>query len=130
MLPRKSVVISAALLLLLAACSGIPFSKRSPDQARTPMIGAASIIPASHHESNLNRALNEFLGKNSKPLLALLSLLAMWLLVRFYESQRSPSATRFNREQIALFKIALDNLTWIWEQIRPGRKVIRMEEWR
>jgi len=62
-------------------------------------------------------------------LVALLGLSTIWLLFRMYYAERVRHYRKFSKEEIALVKIIKDNAGRIWENHRPGRKVIRREDW-
>lgn len=71
-----------------------------------------------------------FIKENQCALLALVALLAIWLLARAYEVQRGRLHDELSVEDLALLKIIKDNATRIWKHHHSGKKIIRLEDWR
>lgn len=111
---------------------------------RSPVVHAAILSadysPHRHHSGNdfsaanlpalLTSQLKETIKIHKRQVLALGGLLWLWLLFRFHAREWQRRRPRFSTEEIALIKTIKDNSTRIWENHRPGRNVVRLEEWR
>ena len=60
----------------------------------------------------------------------LLSLLRLWTLARLYEAEKRRRIPRWHLEDLALLKIIKTNALRLWDNHRPDREIIRLEEWR
>jgi len=70
--------------------------------------------------------------KKSSPLLrrGLLGLFWLWTLARLYSAEKRRRISRWQLEDLALLKIIKTNSLRLWNNHRPDRKIIRLEEWR
>jgi len=70
--------------------------------------------------------------KKSSPLLrrCLLGLLWLWALARFYSAETRRRIPAWQTEDLALLKIIKTNALRLWDTHRPGRKIIRLEDWK
>ena len=86
---------------------------------------------ARHAQSQL-LAIQTTLDKKSSPLLrsGLLGLLWLWTLARFYAAETRRWIPAWHLEDLALLKIIKTNALQPWNNHRPDRKIIRLEEWR
>ena len=79
-------------------------------------------------------ALCQFSGRNVGYLLALFYLCLLWAVFRPYSRNinriTGPQKQRFDTMDLAAIKVIKDNAAWVWERNRPGRKVIRLDDWR
>jgi len=71
------------------------------------------------------RLLKKYKGKIS----AILSLLWLWLLARFYGKEKRCRVRGWQLEDLALLKIVKDNATRLWNH-HTGKKIIRLEDWK
>jgi hypothetical protein len=71
-----------------------------------------------------------FLKNYKRKISGLLGLLWLWALARFYAAENRRRIPRWHLEDLALLKIIKTNALWLWNNHRPDRKIIRLEEWR
>jgi len=71
-------------------------------------------------------------GKKSSPLLrsGLLDLLWLWTLASFYSAEKRRRIPAWQLEDLALLKIIKTNVLRLWNNHRPDRKIIRLEDWK
>ncbi len=70
------------------------------------------------------------IDENQHVLLSLAGLFWLWLLARVYEVERGRTHQRLSIDDLALLKIIKDNATRIWNTHYPGKKIIRLEDWK
>lgn len=61
---------------------------------------------------------------------SILRLLWLWLLARFYANEKGRWVFGWQLEDLALLKIIKDNATPLWNHHDPGKKIIRLEDWK
>jgi len=86
---------------------------------------------AKHAQAQL-LAIQTIPNKKSNPLLrsGLLGLLWLWTLARFYSAETRRRIPKWQLEDLTLLKIIKTNALRLWNNHRPDRKIIRLEEWR
>ena len=86
---------------------------------------------AKHAQAQL-LAIQTTPDKKSSQLLrsGLLGLLWLWTLARSYSSEKRRWIPAWKLEDLALLKIIKTNALRLWNNHRPARKIIRLEEWR
>ena len=60
----------------------------------------------------------------------LLGLLWLWTLARLYEAETRLRIPRWHLEDLALLKIIKTNALRLWNNHRPDRKIIHLDEWK
>ena len=68
--------------------------------------------------------------KYKRKISGLLALLWLWTLARFYSAEKRRWLPRRHLEDLALLKIIKTNTLRLWNNHRPDRKMIRLEEWK
>ena len=99
--------------------------KASPAKIRSYDRGLTDSISKS-----LPHIFFEAVKANRAEVLGLAALLGLWIQARAYEREKQQGRERITMQDLALLKIARNNLNRIWENHRPGKKVVRMEEFR
>jgi len=86
---------------------------------------------AKHAQAQL-LAIHTTPDKKSSSLLrsGLLGLLWLWTLTSFYSAEKRRRIPAWQLEDLALLKIIKTNALRLWNNHRPDRKIIRLEEWR
>lgn len=126
----------AVLLLSLSGCSGdfVHLNHRDRPQDNNKH-APAQIGPYDRGFSDsiskpLPHYFFEAIKANRAEMLGLAALLGMWIQARAYEREKQRGRERITMQDLALLKIARNNLNRIWENHRPGKKVVRIEEFR
>jgi hypothetical protein len=68
--------------------------------------------------------------KYKRNIAAFLGLFWLWLLARFYIKEMSRRIPGRQLEDLALLKIVKTNTLRLWNNHRPDRKIIRLEDWK
>jgi hypothetical protein len=112
-------------LLITTSCSYLINNVNNTNNSSPPL------AQAKHVQAQL-LAIQTTPCKKSSPLLrsGLLGLLWLWTLARLYEAEKRRRIPRWQLEDLALLKIIKTNALWLWNNHRPDRKIIRLEEWR
>jgi hypothetical protein len=120
------------ILLLFASCSSL--SLKATNQSSPPVAQAQhtqAVLPISQTTpDNKSNALKRFFKKCKIRLCALLGLIWLWFLARFYLAEKKLRISGWQLEDIALLKIIKDNVLHLWNTDRPDRKIIRLEDWK
>jgi len=109
-------------LTLITKDHSPPLEQAKHTQAVTPAVQSTS----DKKSNQLFRLLKKYRSK----IIALLSLFWLWLLARFYITERSRRISRWKLEDIALLKIIKTNALRLWNNHRPNKKLIRLEDWK
>ena len=119
-------------LLVTASCSSLTSNIRNnspatgPEQHQQAILSTAQVIP----KKTKSHPFLLFIKKYTSILKALVGLLWLWLLARFYAREQKRRIKGWRLEDLALLKIIKDNSARLWNSCRPDRKVVRLEEWR
>jgi len=129
-------LLPALLLIGLTGCMGsisyLDHQNDSMNGGSTPVTSTISLDRAIS-ESKIETLSNHFfklIMMNSMAMLGLLALCSMWLLARAYNGEKQRQAKKYDIQDLGLLKIARNNLNRLWENHRPGRKIVRLEEWK
>jgi hypothetical protein len=68
--------------------------------------------------------------KYKRKISGLLALLWLWTLARFYSAEKRRRIPAWYLEDLALLKIIKTNALRLWNNHRPDRKIIQLEDWR
>ena len=109
------------LLLITTSCSYLTNNVKN-----TP-----PLEQAKHAQAQL-LAIQTIPDKKSSPLLrsGLLGLLWLWTLARLYAAEKRRRIPVWQLEDLALLKIIKTNALRLWNNHRPDRRIIRLEDWR
>ena len=130
--------LTSTLMLLTFLCSGcvaslIKAAKPPPPPDENIV---ASIVPSPESLNKLipppdqAEQIIKYVERNDELIIGLLAHLVLWLLYRFYHRERMTRYRKISIEEIAVMKINRDSANQIWEKHRPGRNVIRIEDYR
>lgn len=117
-----------SFLFLLACCSSLTLDikDRSPatEQSKNTQAILTTVQTAPGKTPRLPaRLLKKYKGKIS----ALLGLLWLWLLARFYGNEKRRRVRGWQLEDLALLKIIKDNAARLWNH-HPSKKVISLKD--
>jgi hypothetical protein len=119
------------LLLISASCSSLTLNIKDQSPATKKANHTQAVILALQTTPDKKSSpLLRFLKKYIRNIIGLLGLLWLWLLARFYITEKSRRVPGWKLEDIALLKIIKDNAVRLWNNHRPDRKIIRLEDWR
>jgi len=113
------------LLLITTSCSYLTNNVKNTNDYTPPL------EQAKHVQAQL-LAIHTTPDKKSSPLLrsGLLGLLWLWTLARFYSAEKKRRIPRWQLEDLALLKIIKTNALRLWNNHRPDRKSIQLEDWK
>ncbi len=125
--------LSVNLLLITTSCSYLTNNVENTNNYPPPL------EQAKHAQAEL-LAIQTTFGKKSSPLLrflknykrkisVLLGLLWLWTLARFYSAEKRRRIPAWQLEDLALLKIIKTNALQLWNNHRPDRKIISLEDW-
>jgi len=111
-------------LLITTSCSYLTNNVKNTTDYSPPL------EQAKHAQAQL-LAFHTIPGKKSSPLLrsGLLGLPWLWTLARFYPAEKKRRIPGWQPEDLALLKIIKTNALRLWNNHRPDRKIIRLEDW-
>ena len=113
------------LLLITTSCSYLTHTVKNTNDYSPPL------EQARHVQAQL-LAIQTTSDKKSSQLLrsGLLGLLWLWTLARFYSAEKRRRISAWQLEDLAFLKIIKTNALRLWNNHRPDRKIIRLEDWR
>jgi hypothetical protein len=122
----------AAALCPSLSCSSIslkatdtrPITKQ-PRVTTQAVLTALPTTPRKRHNPFI-RLLKQYKGKLS----ALMGLLWLWFLARFYTNEKRRRIPGWSFDDLARLKLIKDSATRLWHHHHPYRKIIRLEDWR
>jgi len=119
-----------SFLLLLASCSSLPLNMKdrfpAAQQPKSEQVILAAVQTAPGKKPHL---LAQFLKKYKSKISALLGLLWLWLLARFYTNEKRCRIPGWQLEDLALLKIIKDNAAHLWHH-HDAKSIIRLEDCR
>jgi len=109
--------------LISARYSSFTTSKKNSNHYSPP-------LKQTKHTQAVTPAAQTIYNKTYKRNIAALSgHFLLWLLARFYSTEKSIRLPGWQLEGLALLKIIKDNSARLWNTGQPDRKVIRLEDW-
>ena len=108
---------SCSSLTLIAKDHFPPIKKAKHTQAVIPAVQTITVKKSS--------LLLRYLKKCKRNIAALLGLLWLWLLTRFYTTKKNCQIPGWQLGDLALLKIIKDNAIRLWNNHHPDRKIIR-----
>ena len=106
---------------------------RPPPQAPAhPGMLAASPAksPSGDLYQNLRKSIAKFTSQNLGKIYAVLALAFLWVFSRAYYFERTRKRLKLDTEDLGLMKIIRDSAARVWRKHRPGRNVVRLDDWR
>ena len=119
-----------ALLLITTSCSYLTNNVKNTSPLEQAKHVQAQLLAISTAPYKKPIPLLRFLKKYKRKISGLLGLLWLWTLARLYEAEKRRRIPRWHLEDLALLKVIKTNALWLWNNRRPDRKIIRLEEWR
>jgi len=112
-------------LLITTSCAYLTNNIKNTNDCSSP------IEQAKHAQIQL-LAIHTTPDKKSSRLLrsGLLALLWLWTLASFYSSEKRRRISAWQVGDLALLKIIKTNALRLWNNHRPDRKIIRLEDWK
>jgi len=131
---KKYSFYGGLLIILLLISTGCSSSKLIAKN-QSPSVERASHTQAviSAAQATLNkkyRPLFQIPKKYKSKIIALLGLLWLWLLTKFYITEKNRRIPRWRLEDLALLKIIKANALRLWNNQRPDKKIISLVDWR
>lgn len=125
-------LLPALLLISLTGCMGIGtyLDHQNDMNGGSAPLGSIALLDQAIPESRIKTLSNpifKFIKRNSMAMLGLLALCSMWMLARVYNGEKQRQSKKYDIQDLGLLKIAKNNLNRIWENRRPGRKVVRLD---
>lgn len=128
-------LLPALLLVSLTGCTGIDTyldhqNNSNMNAGSAPhenIVFLGQTIPESKLKM-LSKRVFKFIKINSMPMIGLLALCSMWLLARAYNAEKQCRSKKYDIQDLGLLKIAKNNLNRLWENRRPGRKVVWLRD--
>jgi hypothetical protein len=118
------------LLLITTSCSYLTNNVKNTPPLEQAKHAQAQLLAINITPYKKFSQLLRFLKKYKRKINGLFGLLWLWTLVRFYSAEKRRRIPRWQLEDIALLKIIKINALRLWNNHRPDRKIIRLEEWR
>jgi hypothetical protein len=119
-----------SLLLITASCSYLTNNVKNTPPLEQAKHAQAQLLAIQTIPNKKSSRLLRFLKKYKRKISGLLGLLWLWTLARLYEAEKRRRIPRWHLEDLALLKIIKTNALRLWNNHRPDRKIIRLEEWR
>ena len=125
-----------ALSFMLTGCSNgplFPNIKKGPPGAPHGTGINMPMATKPRAESSVNKlpqSIARFFHENNSAILGLLGIIFLWIYIRAYSTEKNRRYTKISKEEVGLLKIIRDNASRIWENHRPGRNVVRLEDWK
>ena len=120
--------------LISASCSSLTISVKNIKDHSPPLEqtkhAQAVILAVQTAPDKKSSPLIRLLKKYRSKISALLSLLWLLLLARFYANEKNRRIPGCQLEDLALLKIIKDNAMRLWNNHHSDRKIIRLEDWR
>jgi len=111
-------------LLITTSCSYFTNNVKNTNDYSPPL------EQAKHAQAQLLAIQTAFGKKYKRKISGLLGLLWLWTLARFYSAEKRRRIPAWQLEDLALLKIIKTNALRLWNNHRPDRKIIRLEDWR
>jgi len=107
--------------LISTSCSSLTLIAKDHSPPLEQAKHTQAVIPAVQTTHN---------KKYKKNITALLGLFWLWLLARFYTAEKNRRLPGWQLEDLTLLKIIKTNALRLWNNHRPDRKIIRLEDWK
>jgi hypothetical protein len=121
-----------SLLLITASCSYLTNNVKNTNNPSTPIEKAkyaqAQLLAIQTIPNKKSSLLLRFPKKYKRKISGLLGLLWLWTLARLYEAEKRRRIPRWHLEDLALLKIIKTNALRLWNNHRPDKKIIRLED--
>ena len=72
----------------------------------------------------------QWVQANSALIAALLAFLCIWALYMLWQREKRRSTTKLSPDDLALIEMARNVMNQLWNRVRPGRNVVRLDEYR
>jgi hypothetical protein len=118
------------LLLITTSCSYLTNNVKNTSPLEQAQHAQAQLIAIPTTPDKKSSPLLRFLKNYKRKISGLVGLLWLWTLARLYEAEKRRRIPRWHLEDLALLKVIKTNALWLWNNHRPDRKIIRLEEWR
>jgi hypothetical protein len=118
------------LLLITTSCSYLTNNVKNTSPLEQAQHAQAQLIAIPTTPDKKSSPLLRFLKNYKRKISGLLGLLYLWTLARLYAAEKRRRIPRWQLEDLALLKIIKTNALRLWNNHRPDRKIIRLEEWR
>ena len=117
-------------VFLLACCSSLMLNIKdrfpATEQSKNTQASLTTVQTAPGKTPRLPARL---LKKNKGKISAILSLLWLALLARFYGKEKRRRLRGWQLEYLALLKIIEDNAARLWNHHHPHKNIIKLEDW-
>ena len=131
------VIASILFFSSLLSCTGL-FSNLRGNQPPhlnnevhpTPYIFPSADVLSDAIEKSISDLFPKIIKSNNSPMLVIVVLLFLWLAIKLRRAQMKSGPKKLAQGEIALIKIAKDNLDWFWENCLKSKKIVRMDNWR
>ena len=108
------------------------FSNLKRSHPRSPP--KTTILPSSSDKISIPKlihSIDQFISKNKNPILGILALFFRWIITRGYYAERNnKQIVNLSEEELGVIKTIKVCASFMWERYRPGRNVVRLEDWR
>ena len=115
-------------LLITTSCSYLTNNVKNTNNYSPPL--AQAQLLAIHTTPDKPSPLLRFMESYKRKISDLLGILWLWTLARLYEGEKRRRIPAWNMEDLAFLKIIKTNALRLWNNHRPDRKIIRLEDWR
>ena len=118
-------------VFLLACCSSLTLDIKDRFPATEQNKNTRAILTIAQTAPGKTPRLPARLLKNYKgKISAILGLLWLWLLARFYGNEKRRRVRGWQLEDLALLKIIKDNAVRLWNHHHPSKNIISLEDWK
>jgi len=122
------------LLLITTSCSYLTNNVKNTKDYSPPLEqtkhAQAQLLAIQTTFDKKSSPLLRFLKNYKRKISGLLGLLWLWTLARFYSVEKRRRIPAWQLEDLALLKIIKTNALRLWNNHRPDRKIILLEDWR
>jgi len=118
------------LLLITTSCSYLTNNVKNTPPLEQAKHAQAQLLAIPNTPDKKSSPLLRFLKEYKRKISGLLGLLWLWTLARLYAAEKRRRIPAWQLEDLALLKIIKTNALRLWNNHRPDRKIIRLEEWR
>ena len=118
-------------LLFLASCGSLSLNVKHHAPPIEQSQNEKAIVPTAQVISTTkSNPFTRLLENAKRKIYALLGLLWLWLLARFYGGEKRRRVRGWQLEDLALLKIIKDNAARLWNHHHPSKKIISLDNWR
>jgi len=118
------------LLLITTRCNYLTNNVKNTSPLEQAKHAQAQLLAIQTIHYKKSSPLLRFLKNYKRKINGLLGLLWLWTLARLYEAEKRRRIPAWQMQDLGLLKIIKTNALWLWNNHRPDRKIIRLEDWR